>query len=101
MAAVDEWAETMMSDHEDAMETKVEQALLEIEHLAAGATEVEFEVDPEAATVTYEPTPELADLLGKGAAETGLAPDEVLRLHVDLFARVFLDDERPSNAPSV
>lgn len=91
----------MMADHEDALETKVEQALLEIEHLAAGATEVEFEVDPEAGTVSYEPTPELADLLAAGAEETGLDPDEVLRLHVDLFARVFLDDDRPSNAPPV
>lgn len=101
VAAADEWAERRMTDADDALETKVEQALLEVEHLASGAHDVEFSVEDQ--TVTYDPTDELGELLDRQAAETGLDPDEVLKLHVDLFARAFLDDateeERPPNAP--
>ncbi|MFB6120601.1 MAG: hypothetical protein ABEJ68_05730 [Halobacteriaceae archaeon] len=99
--AADEWAEQRMTDPDDALETKVEQALLEVEHLASGAHDVEFSVDGR--TVTHEPTAELRNLLERQAAETGLDPDAVLKLHVDLFARAFLEEataeERPPNAP--
>lgn len=86
-------------DFEDAMEAKAEQALLEIEHLVADATSVEFEVD--GTTVRHYPSDELAAFLADQAEETGLAEHQVLKLHVDLFARVFLDEdqERPPNAP--
>jgi hypothetical protein len=97
-AAAREWGEARMTEFEDALETKVEQALLEVENLVAGAYEVEFEVD--GTTVRHEPTDELRAFLERQAEATGLDPSEVLKLHVDLFARVFLDDEeRPSNAP--
>ena len=98
-AAAREWAEARMTEFEDAMETKAEQALLEVENLVAGAYEVEFEV--EGTTVHHHPTDELRSFLERQAEATGLEPNEVLKLHVDLFARVFLDDdeERPPNAP--
>jgi len=101
VAAAEEWAERRMTDADDALETKVEQALLEVEHLASGAHDVAFEVDGR--TVTYDPTADLRDLLDRQAEETGLEPATVLKLHVDLFARAFLDEateeERPPNAP--
>lgn len=85
-------------DTEEALETKVEQALLEVEHLVSGAHEVEFEVDGR--TVRHEPTDELAAYLERRAESTGLDEATVLGLYVDLFARVFLDqEERPPNAP--
>jgi len=97
-AAAREWGEARMMEFEDAMETKAEQALLEIENLVAGAHEVEFEVD--GTTVHHHPTDELRSFLERQSGTTGLDPSEVLKLHVDLFARVFLDDEeRPPNAP--
>jgi len=86
-------------DFEDAMASKAEQALLEIEHLVADATDVEFDVD--GTTITHYPSDELAAFLTAQAEETGLDESTVLKLHVDLFASVFLDDdlERPPNAP--
>jgi hypothetical protein len=98
-AAAREWGEARMMEFEDAMETKAEQALLEVENLVSGAYEVEFEV--EGTTVHHHPTDELRSFLERQAEATGLEPNEVLKLHVDLFARVFLDDdeERPPNAP--
>ena len=97
--AADEWADVRLMEPEDALAVKVEQALLEIEHLVSGATEVEFEVDGR--TVRYDPSGDLTAFLDRQAAETGLEPDGVLKLHADLFARVFLkqDVSRPSNAP--
>jgi hypothetical protein len=97
--AAEEWSEARLMDFEDAMAAKAEQALLEIEHLVADATEVEFEVDGQ--TITHHPSEEVAAFLAAQADETGLDESQVLKLHVDLFARVFLDDgiERPSNAP--
>lgn len=88
-----------MMETEDALAEKVEQALLEVEHLVSGAYEVTFEV--EGRTVTYEPTDDLATFLEAQAAATGLEESTVLKLHVDLFATVFLesDEERPPNAP--
>ena len=97
-AAAREWGEARMMEFEDALETKAEQALLEIEHLVSGAHEAAFEV--EGTTVHHRPTDELMTFLETQAEATGLDPSEVLKLHVDLFARVFLDDEeRPPNAP--
>ncbi len=101
LAAADEWAEKRMTDREDALETKVEQALLEVEHLVSGRQEVEFEVDGE--TVTYEPSDDLAGFLDEQASRAGIDPADVLAMHADLFATVFLDnyadEERPPNAP--
>jgi len=91
MAAVDEWGDERMTDAESAMETKAEQALLEVEHLVSGADEVEFEV--EGTTVRHHPTDDLREFLDDQAAETGLDPEQVLKLHVDLYARVFLDGD--------
>jgi hypothetical protein len=97
--AAEEWGESRLLDREDAIEAKAEQALLEVEHLASGATGVEFAV--EGRTVRHEPSDELADLLAEQAAETGLSESAVLKLHVDLFTGAFRDDDavRPPNAP--
>jgi len=98
-AAAEEWGESRLMDFEEALETKAEQALLEIEHLVSDATDVEFEVDD--TTVTHYPSDDLAGFLANQAEETGLDESTVLKLHVDLFARVFLEDDvkRPPNAP--
>ena len=99
VSAAEEWAEVRLTDRETAIETKAEQSLLEIEHLVSGATEVEFNVDGR--TINHEPSDELLSFLETQATETGLQPETVLKLHVDLFARVFLaeDETRPPNAP--
>lgn len=97
--AAAQWGDQRLMDPEDALEEKAEQALLEIEHLVSDATEVEFAVD--GATVHHEPSDELSAFLESQAAESGLDPETLLKLHVDLFARVFLDSERgrPPGAP--
>ncbi|WP_224268088.1 hypothetical protein [Haloprofundus salinisoli] len=97
--ASEEWADTRLMDPEDALEVKAEQALLEVEHLVSGAHEVEFAVED--GELRYEPSDELAALLSSHAERAGVDEATVLGLHVDLFARVFLDDaaKRPSNAP--
>jgi len=101
LAAAEQWAESHMTDPDDALETKVEQALLEIEHLVSDAYEVEFSVDGR--TVTHEPSEALSALLALQADRTGLDESEVLKLHVDLFADAFQREadeaERPPNAP--
>jgi len=92
-----------MEDRETALETKAEQALLEIEYLVSGRTDVSFEVDPEAGKVHYAPSDALAERLAEQAAETGLDEATLLRLHVDLFVDAFTGsgDDRPPNAPPV
>lgn len=97
--AAEDWADQRLMDFEDAFETKAEQALLEIENLVSGATEVDFEVDDR--TIYHEPSEELQAFLARQAEETGIDEDQILKLHVDLFARVFLDEgeQRPPNAP--
>lgn len=97
--AAEEWADSRLMDPDEAIETKAEQALLEIEHLVSGATEIEFEVDGR--TVRHEPSEELADLLAAQADETSLSESDLLKLHVDLFSGAFRDDDavRPPNAP--
>lgn len=92
MAAAEEWGESRLMEIEDALETKVEQALLEIEHLVSGRTDVEFAV--EGGTIRYEPSDELAAFLDEQAEWAGIDRGTVLAIHVNLFARVFLDDDR-------
>ena len=102
-AAAEEWAEARLVDHDEALETKVEQALLEVEHLVSGAHEVSFAVDSDGdtATISHEPSDELTTFLAEQSEESGLEEAKLLKLHVDLFARVFLDEDtqRPPNAP--
>lgn len=97
--AAEDWSERQMTDPEEAMAVKAEQSLLEIEHLVSGAHDVSFEVDGR--TVVHRPTEELQSFLTRQADATGLDESTILKLHVDLFARAFLDEdsERPPNAP--
>ena len=90
--AADEWGDRRVLDREEAMATKAEQALVEIEHLVSGNDEVEFELGD--GTVRYEPSEELSAFLNEQAERVGEGgdPATVLALHVDLFARAFLDD---------
>lgn len=99
LSAADEWADVRMMEREEALEAKAEQALLEIEHLVSGATDVEFEVD--GTTIRHEPSDDLARFLEAQAHDIGVEEHTLLKLHVDLFARVFLDEgeTRPPNAP--
>lgn len=97
----EEWGEKRMMDTEDALESKVEQALLEIENVLANEFDVAFELDGR--TVHYEPADEVASFVDAQAEEYDLPREDVVRMHVDLYSRVFLhsDEERPPNAPSV
>lgn len=99
--AAGEWADQRMMEDEEALEVKVEQALLEIEHLVSGGTQVTFELEDGGNQVRFAPSDDLATFLDRQAEESGLPAERLLRLHVDLFANVFLDEdsERPSNAP--
>ncbi|AEH38346.1 hypothetical protein [Halopiger xanaduensis] len=99
LEAAREWGDSRLTDETTAVEQKVEQALLEIEHLVSGARNVAFAVDDEAKTVRYEPTADLAALLERQAETRGLEPAAVLEMHVDLFARAFL--EETEQAPEV
>ena len=100
-AAADEWADQRLMEDEEALEVKVEQALLEIEHLVSGATEVTFELEEEGELVRFAPSDDLDAFLAEQSDAAGLPPEKLLALHVDLFASVFLegDTQRPSNAP--
>lgn len=101
LEAVDQWADRRMMDREEALATKAEQALLEVEHLVSGSHDVEFEVDGR--EISYEPTEELSVFLDRWASETGLEESAVLAMHVDLFADAFLDEvtdgDRQPNVP--
>lgn len=104
LAAAEEWGNRQMKDTEDALESKAEQALLEIENLVSGATDVDFEVEDE--TIRHHPSEELEAFLEEQTEGTDLTPSELLARHADLFATVFLDNygeevERPPNAPPV
>jgi hypothetical protein len=90
-AAAAEWGDQRLMDETEAIESKAEQALLEIEHLVSGDTDVEFDVDGR--TVRHHPSDELRSFLEAQAAETDLDAERLLKLHVDLFARVFLNDD--------
>lgn len=91
-AAADEWGDRRLLDDEAAIEAKAEQALLEIEHLVGGHEGVEFAVAD--GTIRYEPSAELSAFLDDQADRAGIDRATVLELYVDLFARVFLDDDR-------
>lgn len=99
--AAEQWADRRMIDRDEALATKVEQSLLEIEHLVSGSHDVEFDVDGR--EVRYEPTEELSAFLLRWASETGLEESAVLAMHVDLFAEAFLDEvtdgDRQPNVP--
>ncbi|MFW5938878.1 MAG: hypothetical protein ACOCSD_05305 [Halolamina sp.] len=89
--AAGEWADQRMLDDADALEQKLEQALLEVEHLASGTTEIEFELEGQ--TLQYEPSEELAELLERQAERIDADPGTVLELHLELFARTFLPED--------
>lgn len=89
--AAAEWADQRMLDDDEALEQKLEQALLEVEHLASGTTEIEFELDDH--TLHYAPSDELEELLEEQAARVDADPGRVLELHLELFARTFLPDD--------
>lgn len=97
--AAADWGDARLMDDAEAIEVKVEQALLEIEHLVSGAHEVDFAVED--STVHHEPTADLESFLETQAAETGVEESVLLRSYADLFARAFLDEdtERPAGAP--
>jgi hypothetical protein len=100
--AANEWADARLEELDTAFETKAEQALLEIEYLVSGRTEVSFEVDTEAHELHYAPSDELAERLAAQAEETGLDEATLLRLHVDLFVDAFGGgDDRSPDVPPV
>lgn len=89
--AAAEWAETRMQETDEALEQKLEQALLEVEHLVSGSTEIEFELVD--GTLQYQPSEELSALLAAQAERVDADPATVLELHLELFARTFLPDD--------
>lgn len=90
VAAAREWGDRRMLEDEKAMSAKAEQALLEIEHLVAGHTEVEFAVED--GIIHYEPSEETIEFLDEQTEFAGVDHETVLSLYVNLFARVFLDE---------
>lgn len=95
--AAEEWGDRRLEDIDEALETKVEQALVEIEHLVSRTHEVEFEVDGR--TVSYEPTEELSALLTRQADELNTTEGAVLKTHVDLYANAFLEEATDLEKP--
>lgn len=89
--AADQWAEERVMAEDAALEAKAEQALLEIEHLATGTEEVDFDI--EADTIRYRPSDSLLAFLDAQVEETGVDRETVLRLYVDLFAGAFLSED--------
>lgn len=100
--AAELWADQRLEDVDEALATKVEQSLVEIEHLVSRSHGVDFEVDGR--TVRYEPTDDLAALLTRQADELGVEESAVLKAHVDLYANAFLDEvedeRRPPDTPA-
>lgn len=99
-AAAAEWAETRMQEPDQALEQKLEQALLEVEHLASGTTELAFDLE-DGDTLIYEPSDDLLELLEQQAERVDSDPATVLGLHLELFARTFLpeDSVQPGAGP--
>lgn len=95
--AAEQWAEARMEDIDEALATKVEQSLLEIEHLVAGVHEVTFEVDGRA--ISYEPTEETAGFISQQAEAAGVDEATVVKLHVDLYANTFLEEAKQEDQP--
>lgn len=99
LEAVEEWAEARMMEREEALETKAEQALLEIEHLVAEAHEVAFSIEGD--TIRYEPSNGVYRFLLERAEEADIDVETVTTLYINLYANAYLDSDtmRPSNAP--
>lgn len=97
--AAEEWADRRMQETEEALATKTEQSLMEIEHLIAELRTVDLEFEVDGREVRYEPTPELSEFLSRQAADTDLEESEVLKMHVDLFANAFLDEIKDDQRP--
>ncbi|MFB6117736.1 hypothetical protein [Halosegnis sp.] len=99
--AAEEWADARFEEIDDALATKVEQSLLEIEHLVSGGHEVAFEI--EGRDIVFDPSDETAGFLETQADRAGIDAETVLKLHVDLYANTFLkeakDQERPPGTP--
>lgn len=95
-AAAADWGDNRLMDETEALEVKAEQALLEIEHLVSGTTDVDFAVEDD--TIRYEPSDDLATVLERQADDYGVDPADALEMHVDLFARAFLEDEGESGS---
>lgn len=99
--AAEEWGERRLEDIDEALSTKVEQSLVEIEHLVSGTHDVEFDVDGR--TISYEPTGELSELLSRQAERLDVDRSDVLRSYVDLYANAFLeeatDEIQPPDTP--
>lgn len=95
--AAEVWGEKRLEDIDDALETKVEQALVEIEHLVSRTHEAEFDVDGR--TVSYEPTEELSAFLTRQADELDSTESAVLKAHVDLYANAFLQEAEDEHKP--
>jgi hypothetical protein len=91
--AASEWGDDRLMSTADALEAKAEQTLVEIEHLASGANEATFDVDPEAGVIRHEPSEELARLLAAQSAESGVDEATLMQFYVDLFSRAFLDSD--------
>lgn len=89
--AAAQWADERVMTEAAALESKAEQAVLEIEHLVTGAHEVEFSIED--GVLVYEPSEDLAAFLDEQAETAGIDPETVLALHVDLFAGAFLSDD--------
>ena len=98
--AAEEWGGDRMMETEEAIESKAEQALLEIEHLVSGDVDPDLDFEVDGDRIRYDPSGDLGAFLDEQAAEADVDPGTVLKLHVDLFARVFLDDDnkRPPDA---
>lgn len=97
--AADEWADARLMEREEALTVKAEQALLEVEHLVASETAVDFEVDGR--TIRYDPSSDVESFLASRAETAGIDEETVLWLYIELFADVFSEDDaqRPPNAP--
>lgn len=95
--AAEEWAERRFEEIDDALATKVEQSLLEIEHLVAQAHEVEFEVDGR--EITYEPSETTAAFISEQAETAGVDESTIVKLHVDLYANTFLEEAKEEDKP--
>lgn len=98
--AAEEWGDDRMMGTEEAVESKAEQALLEIEHLVSGDVDPDLDFEVDGDRIRYDPSEDLSAFLDEQAESADVDPGTVLKLHVDLFARVFLDDDakRPPDA---
>jgi hypothetical protein len=99
LAAADDWADARMTERDEALRVKAEQALLEVEHLVAGGTAVDLDIDD--GVISYDPSSDAEAFLAEQAANAGIDEETVVELYIELFADVFSEDDvkRPPNAP--